>query len=139
MCWWVGFGGLVCGKWCVVSGVVCAVSSASNSSSILVELFFILIELFLLEGLTLAKKKVDFSSVKCVCFVSRPTNIFTFLWKNGETPNGLFIFSRERDTFRKQIMEIVWDFVEKSFSKNGKTLEIVEDVVCEAQSFIFKS
>ena len=55
----------------------------------------------------------------CV-FVSRPMRIVTFLRKNRETPKRVVDFPRERDTFRNKLMEIVEDFEEKSYNKNGK-------------------
>ena len=46
--------------------------------------------------------------------------IVTFLRKKTVTfPNGLLIFFRERDTFRKN-MAIVEDFFEQSYDNNGK-------------------
>ena len=39
-------------------------------------------------------------------------NIATFLRKKGETPKLVVDLLRERDTFRKKIMEIVEDFHE---------------------------
>ena len=44
----------------------------------------------------------------CV-FVSRPINIGTFLWKNGDHPKRVVDFLLERDTFQSKIMEIVED------------------------------
>ena len=55
----------------------------------------------------------------CV-FVSRPIEIVTFLWKNGDLPKRVVDFLRERDTFRNKNMEIVEDFDEKSYNNNGK-------------------
>ena len=46
-------------------------------------------------------------------FVSRPMKIVTFPWKNNYTPKRVVEFSRERDTFRNKIIEIVEDFDEK--------------------------
>ena len=66
----------------------------------------------------------------CV-FVSRPTKIVTFLWKNDYHPKRVD-FPRERDTFRNKIMEFVEDFDENSYNNNGKTLEIVEDFASES-------
>ena len=43
-----------------------------------------------------------------------------FCLENGETPKRVVDFPRERDTFRNNIMEIVEDFVEKSYNNNGK-------------------
>ena len=47
--------------------------------------------------------------------------IVTFPWKkNGDPAKRVVDFPRERDTFRKKIMEIVEDFDEKSYNNNGK-------------------
>ena len=51
-------------------------------------------------------------------FVPRPMKIVTFPWKNGDPKNWLLIFFR-KNTFRK-IMEIVEEFVERSYNNNGK-------------------
>ena len=45
------------------------------------------------------------------CFTSNENCHFSS--ENGETPKRVVDFSRERDTFRNKIMEIVEDFGEK--------------------------
>ena len=50
---------------------------------------------------------------KMCVFVSRPMKIVTFLRENGKTPKLVVDFLRGKDTFRKQNMEIVQDFIEK--------------------------
>ena len=57
---------------------------------------------------------------KMCVFVSLSIKIVIFLRKNGETPTRVLDFRRERDTTRNKIMEIVKDFVEKSYNNNGK-------------------
>ena len=56
---------------------------------------------------------------KMCVFVSRPMKIVIFLRKNSDLPKWVVTFLRERGTFRKT-MEIVEDFIEQSFSNNGK-------------------
>ena len=49
--------------------------------------------------------------------------IVTFPRKNGYTTKLVVVFPLERDTFRKQNLEIVKDFDEKSYNNNGKPLK----------------
>ena len=81
--------------------------------------YFLLQEFLLLDGLTLAICSSIFVG-KMGIFVSRPMNIVTFLRKNADPAKRVVDFPRERDTFRNKIMEIVEDFDEKSYNKNGK-------------------
>ena len=55
----------------------------------------------------------------CV-FVSRPMNIATFRWKNGDTPKWVVDFLWEKTHSETKIMEIVEDFDEQSYNNNGK-------------------
>ena len=64
-------------------------------------------------------------------FVSRPKKIVTFPLKNGNHPKCVVVFLCERNTFRKQIMEIVMGFDEKKLRRQRQTLEIVGDLACE--------
>ena len=57
-----------------------------------------------------------FLSKMCI-FVSRPIDIVTFHWKNDVSPKRLLIFFRIRHMTKN--MEIVEDFVEKSYNDNG--------------------
>ena len=79
-----------------------------------------------------------FVGKRCV-FVSRPMTIVTFLRKNGETPKRVVDFHPERDTFPKQIMEIVKDFDEKSNNYNGKQWKSSKVLRGNLQSFAFFS
>ena len=69
--------------------------------------------------------------------------IVTFLRKNDYTPKRVVDFLLEKDTFRKQLMEIVKDFVEQIYNNNGKpcvetnTSEIFKDSAFFSFSFFF--
>ena len=92
---------------------------------VVVQWLICLKEYLLLERLTSAIFSLISVGKMCILF-SRPTEILTFWWKNGETPKLLLLF------FVNHIpknMEIVEDFVGKN--NNNKPLEIVEDFACE--------
>ena len=71
---------------------------------------------------------------KCV-FVSRPLNIVSFPWKNGDLPE-LDVDFLQDNTFRK-IMEIVEDFDEKSNNNNGKPWKSSRILRLKPNFFIF--
>ena len=79
---------------------------------------------------------VDFVGKMCV-FVSRPTEIVTFLRKNGDLAKRVVHFLWERDTFLNKIMEIVEEFYEKCYNNNGKTWKSSKILRVKPNFFIF--
>ena len=84
-------------------------------------------------------KRADLSDFsfrwKMRVFVSRPVKIVTFLRKNRETAKR--VVPRERDTFRNKIMEIVEDFDEKRYNKNGEPWKSSRTFACESKCLQF--
>ena len=78
---------------------------------------------------------VDFRLSK-VCFVSCPIEIVHFLWRTTSPQNGVVYFLREEDTFRKN-MQVVTDFVEKSYDNNGKPWKSSKILRGDVQRFRF--
>ena len=74
----------------------------------------------MLEGLTQANFVSSIFVVNMFVFVPRPMKLSLFIGKTVTLPPKLvFDFLRDRDTFRTKSMDIVKDFVEKSYNNNN--------------------
>ena len=105
-----------------------------------VGVFFVWLFFFkkiMLKGLTLAKNCSSIFVCKMCVSVPRPMKIVTFPRNNGDLPNWLLIFFRIETHSEQKSMEIVKDFVEKSFNDNSKPWKSSRILRVNPNFFIF--